>query len=407
MPNPTDPTAQAASWLEQRLPVRRLLRDHLIFAPVPVDFSLGACLEPLIWGALLTLTFTGIWLGLFYHATPHGAFMSLQTIMRAVPFGWLIRDLHRTGVTILFALAYLQLFRALRLGLYRDGRELAWMVNVLRFATFLFLGVLGFIMIDGAGSEALSVGLAAHLATIPIIGTGLAAAFLGTAGELSRHDLAHMDLTRIAMAHIAIGFLLLLIAGLTSLTQRLAPPANGDGLAQLDPRDIVPLYPYVSSRLFAAAILTGLIFFALILAAPHLQSSRLNAIPASPLALPLHLDLPWYLLGFAGLAQAGQSLGGGTLLIAVLLTLLAALPWLDRSAAAAARYRPWHRRALWLLAAAWILLSIGADQRTALWSLITDLSAFYVIAHFLLLTPLISLLEHPKPVPTRLNGGKI
>jgi ubiquinol-cytochrome c reductase cytochrome b subunit len=401
MSNHTDPTAPE-SWLEQRLPVRRLLRDHLIFAPVPVDFSLGACLEPLIWGALLTLTFTGIWLGLFYHATSHGAFTSLETIMRAVPFGWLIRDLHRTGVSILFALAYVQLFRALRFGLYRDGRELAWIVSILRFATFLFLGVLGFIMIDGAASEALSTGLAAHLATIPIIGTGLAQAFLGTAGGLSSHDL-----TRIAMAHIAIGFLLLLIAGLTSLTQRLAPPANRNGLAELDPRDVVPLHPYFSPRLFAAAIITGLIFFALILAAPHLQSSRLNAIPANPLALPLHLDLPWYLLGFVGLAQAGQSLGGGTLLIAVLLILLAALPWLDRSAVAAARYRPWHRRALWLLAAAWILLSIGADQRTALWSLITDLSAFYVIAHFLLLTPLISLLEHPKPVPTRLTGGKI
>jgi ubiquinol-cytochrome c reductase cytochrome b subunit len=401
MTPPSEPSA-APSWLEHRLPMRRLLRDYLIFAPVPTDFSLGACLEPLIWGALLTLTFTGIWLGLFYHASPHGAFMSLQTIMRAVPFGWLIRDLHRTGVTILFALAYMQLFRALRLGLYRDGRELAWIVSIVRFATFLFLGVLGFIMIDGAASAALSTDLAAHLATIPIIGTGLAQAFLGAAEGRSSPDL-----TRIAMAHIAIGFLLLLIAGLTSLTQRLAPPANRDGLPRLDPRDLVAFHPSASARLFAAAIVTGLVFFALILAAPHVQSSRLNAIPAGPLALPLHLDLPWYLLGFAGLAHVGRTLGDGTMLIAALLILLAALPWLDRSAAAAARYRPWHRRALWLLATAWILLSIGADQRTALWALITDLSAFYVIAHFLLLTPLISLLEQPKPVPSRLTGGKI
>ncbi len=400
MTPPSDPSAPP-SWLEQRLPIGRMLRDHLIFAPIPADFSLGACVEPLIWGALITLTFTGIWLGLFYHAAPQHAFTSLQTIMRAVPFGWLIRDLHRTGVSILFALAYLQLFRALRLGLYRDGRELAWIVSLVRFAMFLFLGVLGFIMIDGAASIALSLDLAAHLAAIPLIGHAIAQAFLGAASDLSRPDL-----TRIAMAHIAIGFLLLLIAGLTSLTQRLAPPANRDGLPRLDPRDLVAFHPYGSPRLFAAAIITGLIFFGLILAAPHFQSSRLNAIPAGTLALPLHLDLPWYLLGFAGLAQAGQSLGGGTALIAVVLILLAALPWLDRSPAAAARYRPWHRRALWLLAGAWVLLSIGAADPRGAWTLMIDLSACYVIAHFLLVTPLISLLEAPQPVPTRLRGAK-
>jgi ubiquinol-cytochrome c reductase cytochrome b subunit len=405
MTPPSEPGAPP-NWLEQRLPIGRILRDTLIFAPVPADFSLGACFEPLIWGALITLTFTGIWLGLFYHAAPHGAFTSLQTIMRAVPFGWLIRDLHRTGVSILFALAYLQLFRALRLGLYRDGRELAWIVSIVRFATFLFLGVLGFIMIDGAASVALSLDLAAHLAAIPLIGPAIAQAFLGAASGLSSPDLTRPDLTRIAMAHIAIGFLLLLIAGLTSLTQRLAPPANRDGLPRLDPRDLVAFHPHASPRLFAAAIITGLIFFGLILAAPHVQSSRLNAIAAGTLALPLHLDLPWYLLGFAGLAQAGQSLGGGTALIAVLLILLAALPWLDRSPAAAARYRPWHRRALWLLASAWILLSIGAADHAGAWPLITDLSAFYVMAHFCLVTPLISLLEKPKPVPIRLRGAK-
>ena len=400
MSNAPAKSAVPPSWLEQRLPLRRLLRDHLVFAPIPADFSFGSCLEPLIWGALLTLTFTGIWLGLFYVPTAHGAFGSLQTIMRAVPFGWLLRDLHRTGTSILFALAYLQLFRALRLGGYRDGRELAWIISIIRFVVFLFLGVLGFIMINGVASAALNADLGAYLATIPIIGRGLAQAFLGT-------ETGGSALTRIAMAHIAIGFLVLLIAALTSLTSRLAPPINRDGLATLDARDIVPLHPHGSARLFAAAIITGLILFALILIAPHFQSTRLNDIPASPLALPLSLHLPWYLLGFAGLAQAGQSLGGGTALIALVLLLLALLPWLDRSTAASAKYRPWHRRFLWLLALAWILLSIGAAQPSALWSLITQISAFYVIAHFLVITPLVSLLESPKQVPTRLTGAKI
>jgi ubiquinol-cytochrome c reductase cytochrome b subunit len=56
---------------------------------------------------------TGIFLGMFYVASVDLAYFSIEYIMRDVSGGWLIRYLHANGASLVFACAYLHIYRGL------------------------------------------------------------------------------------------------------------------------------------------------------------------------------------------------------------------------------------------------------------------------------------------------------
>jgi quinol-cytochrome oxidoreductase complex cytochrome b subunit len=69
---------------------------------------------------------TGVLLAYYYRPTPEAAFESTRTIVRDLPGGWFIHQMHAWGSWLLVAVIVLRLLRLFWDGLYRAPREVLW-----------------------------------------------------------------------------------------------------------------------------------------------------------------------------------------------------------------------------------------------------------------------------------------
>jgi quinol-cytochrome oxidoreductase complex cytochrome b subunit len=82
------------------------------------------------------------------------------------------------------------------------------------------------------------------------------------------------------------------------------------------------------------------------------------------------------------------------------------VPWLDTSRVRSARFRPLYRVFFWLLMAAWLVLAYcGSKPPEGAYLIVTRIAAVYYFVHFLIVLPLIGLLETPSPLPISIAGA--
>ncbi|HET7280958.1 MAG TPA: cytochrome b N-terminal domain-containing protein, partial [Sphingomicrobium sp.] len=129
---PYEPRHPLAKWLDERLPLPRLVYGAVGGGyPVPRNlnywwnFGFSA-------GIFLTIQIiTGIVLAMHYYSAADGAFNSVnQLIMRDVNAGWLLRYAHMNGASFFFIAVYIHIFRGLYYGSYKAPRELVWMLGL-------------------------------------------------------------------------------------------------------------------------------------------------------------------------------------------------------------------------------------------------------------------------------------
>ena len=63
-----------------------------------------------------------------YVANSGLAFDSVESIMRDVNYGWLMRYIHSNGASMFFLAVYIHMFRGLYYGSYKSPRELIWIL---------------------------------------------------------------------------------------------------------------------------------------------------------------------------------------------------------------------------------------------------------------------------------------
>ncbi len=135
-----------------------------------------------------------------------------------------------------------------------------------------------------------------------------------------------------------------------------------------------------------------------------------NYIEANPLSTPAHIVPEWYLLPFYAILRAVPDKLGGVVLMFGAIAILFVLPWLDTSKVRSARFRPLYKQFFWIFAAACIGLGYCGGQQPDKILIhvgdggfdVTDLSRIltvYYFAHFLILFPVLGLIEKPKPLP--------
>src|SRR5262249_13178822 len=112
------PKNSVLKWIEERLPIGRLIHAEFVAYPVPRNlnywWTFGAILS-FVLGAQVA---TGIVLSMHY--TPHAdlALESVEKFTRDVNYGWLIRSLHANGASMFFLAVYVHMFRSLYYGSY-------------------------------------------------------------------------------------------------------------------------------------------------------------------------------------------------------------------------------------------------------------------------------------------------
>jgi quinol-cytochrome oxidoreductase complex cytochrome b subunit len=118
----------------------------------------------------IVLTFTGILLMFYYHPTKVQAFRDILYLEHDVPFGKLLRNMHRWAAHLMIIAVWLHMFRVFMTGSYKRPREFNWCVGVILMVLTMLLSFTGYLLPDDQlGFWAVTVGTNMARAT-PLLG---------------------------------------------------------------------------------------------------------------------------------------------------------------------------------------------------------------------------------------------
>ena len=416
-----EPKSRIEKWVHARLPIMTILHGALSI-PTPKNLN-----WMWIWGIVLTFCLvlqivTGIVLAMHY--TPHidMAFASVEHIMRDVNAGWALRYMHANGASLFFLAVYLHIFRGLYYGSYKSPREITWIIGMLIYLLMMGTAFMGYVLPWGQMSFWGATVITGLFGAIPVIGEPIQTWLLGGPA------VDNATLNRFFSLHYLLPFV---IAGLvivhiwafhsTGNNNPTGVEVRRTSRAEAD-RDTVPFWPYfVIKDLFALAVIIA-VFFAIIGFMPNYLGHPDNYIEANPLATPEHIVPEWYFLPFYAILRAFTSdvwvvqltsfvTGGlidakffGVMAMFGAIVVMALAPWLDTSMIRSGRYRPSFKWWFALLVLDFVVLMwAGGRPAEGVYALISLIGAGYWFAYFLIVLPLLGVLEKPLTRPASIE----
>jgi len=164
-------------------------------------------------GVITTITFlilslTGVLLMFYYVPSTHQAYTDIITLQTQVPFGQLLRNLHRWGAHLMVLTTILHLIRVFYTGAYKPPREFNWGVGVVLLLLTLVASFTGYLLPwDQLAYWAITVGTSVA-SYEPLMGETIKKLLLGGV------EVGQAALTRFYGLHVMVipGALLLLIS---------------------------------------------------------------------------------------------------------------------------------------------------------------------------------------------------
>jgi ubiquinol-cytochrome c reductase cytochrome b subunit len=347
---------------------------------------------------LVAMIVTGIVLAMHY--TPHVdyAFQSVERIMRDVNYGWLIRYLHMNGASMFFIVTFIHIFRGMYYGSYKAPRELLWILGVIILLIMMATAFMGYVLPWGQMSFWGATVITNLFSAIPFVGESVVSWLWGG------FAVDNPTLNRFYSLHYLLPFLLVGVVVLHLIALHRFGSNNPLGIDTKGPQDTIPFHPYYTAK-DAFGLGVFLIFYALIVFfAPNLFGEPDNYIPANPLATPPHIVPEWYFLPFYAILRAVPNKLGGVVLMFASIAVLFILPWLDRSPVRSGRFRPIFKIFFWILVVDCVVLGVvGANPPEGTWILIGRVATIWYFLHFIVILPLLSRLERPKPLPASIS----
>lgn len=395
-------------WIEARLPVGRVWRDHLSHYYVPKNLNFFYIFGSLALLMLLNQLLTGIWLTMNYTPTAEGAFASIEYIMRDVEYGWLLRYLHSTGASAFFIVIYLHMFRGLLYGSYQKPRELVWVFGMSLYLLLMAEAFMGYLLPWGQMSYWGAQVIISLFGAIPIVGADLAqwirGDYLVSGITLNRFFALHV----VALPLLIVGLVVLHILALHEVGSN-----NPDGIdikqlrdADGKPLDGIAFHPYYTVKDLLGVAIFLFVFSAVVFFFPQMGGYFLepaNFEPANVLKTPEHIAPVWYFTPFYAILRAVPDKLMGVLAMAFAIAILFVLPWLDRSPVKSMRYKGWFSRtALALFCVAFVTLGyVGMQPATVITTWIARGGVVLYFGYFLAM-PLYTRREITRAVPDRI-----
>ncbi len=141
-----------------------------IFRVSPVRYQFTWGMGGITFYLFIVLTFTGVLLMFYYHPTKVDAFRDILYLEHDVPFGKLLRNMHRWAAHLMVITTWLHMFRVVLTGSYKRPREFNWCVGVVLLVLTLLLSFTGYLLPDDQlGFWAVTVGTNMARAT-PMLG---------------------------------------------------------------------------------------------------------------------------------------------------------------------------------------------------------------------------------------------
>jgi len=411
------------TWIDERFPMSKMVREHLTEYYAPKNFNFWYFFGGLAIVVLAIQILSGIFLTMHYKPDAEKAFASVEYIMRDVPLGWLIRDVHSTGASLFFVVIYLHMFRALLYGSYRKPRELLWIFGMVIYLCLMAEAFFGYLLPWGQMSYWGAQVIVNLFGAVPLIGPDLAVWIRGD------YVVSDATLNRFFALHVIavpIALLGLVVAHIISLHE--VGSNNPDGIdikknkdpATGKPLDGIPFHPYYTVKDIFGLVIFLIIFASIVFFAPEMGGYFLehnNFIPADPLKTPAHIAPVWYFTPFYSILRAVPPMFGsqfpGVLAMGGAVVILFLLPWLDRSPVRSIRYKgPLFKISLTVFVISFLLLGYLGLKPTNIWGQVGGTDVATVVAQlctalyflFFLSLPIVSKLDRTKAEPDRVTS---
>ncbi|MDB3956005.1 cytochrome b N-terminal domain-containing protein [Alphaproteobacteria bacterium] len=386
------------NWIDYRLPIFSTLKHTLVDYPTPRNLNYWWNFGSLAGIFLLIQIITGIVLAMHYTPSVEGAFASIEHIMRDVNYGWLIRYIHMNGASFFFIVVYIHIFRGLYYGSYKSPREVLWWLGLIILLLMMATAFMGYVLPWGQMSFWGATVITNLFSAVPIVGTAVVEWLWG--GFAVDNAL----LNRFFALHYLFPFLIVGVVILHIIALHTHGSNNPLGIDKKGPQDSIPFHPYYTIKdLFGLSFVLTIFAFVVFFAPDYLGHPD-NYIPADPLKTPAHIVPEWYFLPFYAILRAVPDKLGGVIAMISAILILFVLPWLDTSKVRSATFRPIYKKLYWFLVVDIIVLTwIGGSPAEGNFILIGQIATIYYFAHFLVLMPIVGVIETPKPLPNSIS----
>lgn len=309
--------------------------------------------------------FTGLILMIYYTPSPEKAYQSILDLANNVPFGQMMRDLHRLGAEAMVIFTALHMLRTFLTGSYKKERSFTWLTGVVLLGITMFLSFSGYLLPwDQLAYWAVTVGTSMADAA-PLVGTELNLLMRGAP------DIAANGLLRFYLLHVV----LLPLAAILVISIHYYKVSREHGISQpayIEEGSAPPEVKKAAKQRidFIPDLLTTEIFyvalgiFIMILGVTVFGYRAPLETVANPQVTPLDTKAPWYFWWLQGmlkidpaaiietaLARFGIEVALGTVLNSkvimgiivptILVAVLVGLPYIDRNPHRSLWRRPW------------------------------------------------------------------
>nr|YP_010486778.1 apocytochrome b [Isochrysis galbana]UWI54142.1 apocytochrome b [Isochrysis galbana] len=370
----------------KKQPIVQLINAHLIDYPTPSNISYWWNFGFLAGMCLVIQIVTGIALAMHY--TPHVdlAFLSLESIMRDVNGGWLLRYTHANGASMFFIVVYIHIGRGLYYGSYAEPRGFVWILGTIILLLMMATAFMGYVLPWGQMSFWGATVITNLFSAFPLVGSKIVTLLWGGFSVdnatlnrfFSLHYLMPFAIAAVALVHIA----------------AVHQDGSNNPLGISSHSDKIGFFPYFVLKDTLSFVAFVMFFSFFVYFYPNELGHPDNYIPANAMVTPEHIVPEWYFLpSYAILRSIPNKLLGVVALLASILVLLT-LPFINTSAIRSSLYRPLHQIFFWLLVFDFLLLGyIGQQTPETPFIEIGQVASVYYFAYFLIIIPQLGYLE--------------
>ncbi len=250
-------------------------------------------------------TVTGLILMVFYIPSQNEAYQSMVKIISEVPFGQLLRDVHRVGAELMVVFVALHMFRVYLTGSFKHPRQFTWVTGVILLILTLGLSYSGYLLPwDQLAYWAVTIGTSMAKSAPPKEIMGYAVNLLLRGGDtigqngLLRFYLGHVILLPL-LAIIFISVHYYRISRLHGISLPAGEEESPDPAVRKAAKERLDYLPEVLTKELmwvAMGVFAIVAFSAFFFHAPLEHHS-------DPFRTPLHTTAPWYFLWIQGMLK--------------------------------------------------------------------------------------------------------
>ncbi len=387
-----------ARWFDSRLPILTLAKGHLMDFPTPRNLNYWWTFGGILAVMLMVQIITGVVLVMHYTPNVDMAFDSIEHIRRDVNYGNILQKMHAVGASMCFIAVYIHIFRGLYYGSYKPPREVLWMIGVLILLVMMATAFMGYVLPWGQMSFWGAKVITNLFSAVPFFGESIVTWLWGG------FSVDNPTLNRFFSLHYLLPFVLVGLVALHIWALHVPGNNNPIGVDVKSGQDTVPFHPYYTIKDSFAIVMFLIVYMLFVFYAPDYLGHSINYVKANPMVTPSHIVPEWYFLPFYAILRAIPDKLLGVIAMFGSIAILFFLPWLDTSKVRSARFRPIYRQFFWLFLICCIVLGIvGANPPEGIWITIGRIATAYYFLHFLVIMPLLGLLEKPEIVPASIT----